>query len=165
MPEWGWVQQQLLKGPVHMEVTDAGRPWVGLGGRSQAVTEVTAKPVTPVGPQDLGSPLRELHRRALQRVCWLSAQGHALCPVGGDTEWAGGDSGNNGEGLRLGLKSSKLVSGCSEGTVDMVLTRHVHEHTLLVPRVGRELVPAPPSLPPCHNPSCPVLLSGPHHLS
>jgi hypothetical protein len=28
-----WVQQRLLKRPVHMEVMDMGGPWVGLGGR------------------------------------------------------------------------------------------------------------------------------------
>lgn len=33
-PNQFWVQQQLLKGAVHVEVVDVGRPQVGLGGQS-----------------------------------------------------------------------------------------------------------------------------------
>lgn len=33
-PDQLWVQQRLLKRPVHVEVMDVGGPWMGLGGRS-----------------------------------------------------------------------------------------------------------------------------------
>lgn len=85
--------------------------------------------------------------------------------------------GTMGRGLD-GAGSTKLVSGCSEGTVGMALTRRMHEHTLLVPSGGRGVVQATETLTPsAHGPPSfpaslpqPVLL-GPslrasaHHLS